>query len=1011
MALPTDINPFVQFAGGGADVGDPIATSLRFPNNIAYYLTGQSACPDSYTLSFWVKNDCWDQYSSFMGDYANGSRLIFSGSGGVYFALNIEVINSTVVVPNSRPHCADPTAWYHVVLISDSSANRSYCYLNGIEVTDGTPVSGKLWSNTTPYIGYGGSLSWSFNGYAAEHHFIDGVVSHTEFGRFNDDGVWVPKAYTGSYGSDGWYLKYDSTAANGVGHDHSGNGNHFTANGFDENPIAYYSPYLQATGTGFNSNTGLQAFLSSGFSEGSVTGDGLSFNPKTPIPYNTLEIAVRNTDNFYSLNGGTATAIANNVSSATYVTIDSNPGTLTSLDITSSANVGSLWGIKVNGSQLLDNLDNDVDFKDTPTNNWCVLNSRQNQDNANSFFGDGNLRQYSTTTVYNPPRGTFGVSSGKWYWETRQLSNPVSTYYPAPGVAKMDNDPSLNVSAQLGSNAEGVCYMADGQKYYNGVLSSYGKKLVEGDITGVALDMDAGTVEFYRYGVSQGVALSGMTGTWTPSVNSYNGAQMLFNFGQHEFAFDPPAGFKALNTANLPNASETAKQPDKHFGVTKWTGDGTNGRAVTGLNFQPDLVWIKDYGRLLNHNLYDSVRGVTVHLTPNENYTDQTTANSLTAFNADGFDVGTGANDNSAAEDYVAWCWKAGETPSVTYTVKVVSDSGNKYRFNDFGTSAVTLDLEEGGVYVFDQSDSSNDTHPLRFSTTSDGTHGGGSEYTTGVVATGVPGQAGAKTTITVAAGAPTLYYYCSVHSGMGGQANTNDTKGSSNFDGGIQSRVTANTDAGFSIVTYAGNSGTLATVGHGLNQPLDSMWIKRRTANDDWVVYHRQAGATHYAHLNTSANFTTNSAYFNDTNPTDSVFTVNTASGVNAGSNYVAYCFHDVPGYSKFGMYGPGTSDTEGPYAHCGFKPSFVMIMRVNGGGAHWYIYDDERYPTNPNSNPMWADETTNTANAPIEFTATGFKLSNSQADINANNDDYVYWAFAANPFGGGNVAPSPAR
>jgi hypothetical protein len=900
MALPTDIHPFVQFAGGGADLGDPIATSLRFPNNIAYYLTGQTACPDSYTLSFWVKNDCWDLYSAFMGDYSNGSRLLFSGSGGVYFALNIEVINSTVVTPNTRPHCADPTAWYHVVLISNSAANRSYCYLNGIEVTDGTPNSGKLWSNTTPYIGYAGpGLTWSFNGYAAEHHFIDGVVSHTEFGRFNDDGVWVPKRYTGSYGSDGWYLKYDSTAANGVGHDHSGNGNHFTANGFDENPIAYYSPYLQATGTGFNSNTGLNAFSASGFSEGSVTGDGLSFNPKTPIPYNTLEIAVRNPSNFYSLNGGTSTAIANDLSTPTYVTIDSNPGTLTSLDITSSANVGSLWGIKVNGSQLLDNLDNDVDFKDTPTNNYCVLNSRQNQDNANSFFGDGNLRQYSTTTVYNPPRGTIGVSSGKWYWETRQNSNAVSTYYPAPGVSKMDNDPSLNVASQLGSNTEGVSYMADGQKYYNGVLSSYGKKLVEGDVTGVALDMDNGTVEFYRYGVSQGVALSGMTGTWTPSVNSYNGAQMIFNFGQHEFAFDPPAGFKALCTANLPNASETAKQPDKHFGVVKWLGDGNQNRAVTGLNFQPDLVWIKDYGRLRNHNMYDSVRGVTVHLTPNENYPDQTTANSLTAFNADGFDVGTGASDNDSAQDYVAWCWKAG-----------------------------------GPTTVADSS----------------GTIPGGSQ-------------------------------------------------------------VSANTDAGFSIVTYAGNSGTLATVGHGLNQPLDSMWIKRRTANDDWVIYHRQAGATHYAHFNTSTMFTANSAYFNDTHPTDSVFTVNTASGVNAGSNYIAYCFHDVPGYSKFGMYGPGTSDTEGPYAHCGFKPSFVMTMRVNGGGAHWYMYDDERYPTNPNSNPMWADETTNTTIRAIEFTATGFKIPSGDADINANNDDYVYWAFAANPFGGGNVAPSPAR
>ena len=109
-----------------------------------------------------------------------------------------------------------------------------------------------------------------------------------------------------------------------------------------------------------------------------------------------------------------------------------------------------------------------------------------------------------------------------------------------------------------------------------------------------------------------------------------------------------------------------------------------------------------------------------------------------------------------------------------TFTVTVVSTgSGNKY-FID-GVQQATINLGEGGTYRFDQSDSSNSTHPLRFSSTSDGTHNSGSEYTTGVTTNGTPGSSGAYTQITVAASAPTLYYYCSSHPGMGGQANTVD--------------------------------------------------------------------------------------------------------------------------------------------------------------------------------------------------------------------------------------------
>jgi len=111
-------------------------------------------------------------------------------------------------------------------------------------------------------------------------------------------------------------------------------------------------------------------------------------------------------------------------------------------------------------------------------------------------------------------------------------------------------------------------------------------------------------------------------------------------------------------------------------------------------------------------------------------------------------------------------------TITATYTVTVVSTAyGNKYAID--GVQQATASLSEGNTYRFDQSDSSNSGHPLRFSTTSNGTHSSGSEYTTGVVTSGTPGSAGAYTQITVASGAPTLYYYCTNHSAMGGTANT----------------------------------------------------------------------------------------------------------------------------------------------------------------------------------------------------------------------------------------------
>lgn len=134
----------------------------------------------------------------------------------------------------------------------------------------------------------------------------------------------------------------------------------------------------------------------------------------------------------------------------------------------------------------------------------------------------------------------------------------------------------------------------------------------------------------------------------------------------------------------------------------------------------------------------------------------------------------TATDSDIVAEDGSKIRQEQGEGATVTYAITVVaSGGGNRYRVDGSSVDNQTLSLTEGNIYIFDQSDSSNSTHPLQISATSDGTHGGGSAYTTGVTVVGTPGTAGAYTKIDLADGAPTLYYYCSAHSGMGGQLNT----------------------------------------------------------------------------------------------------------------------------------------------------------------------------------------------------------------------------------------------
>tara|TARA_R110002074_G_scaffold95299_2_gene207579 strand:- start:821 stop:2848 length:2028 start_codon:yes stop_codon:yes gene_type:complete len=226
-----------------------------------------------------------------------------------------------------------------------------------------------------------------------------------------------------------------------------------------------------------------------------------------------------------------------------------------------------------------------------------------------------------------------------------------------------------------------------------------------------------------------------------------------------------------------------------------------------------------------------------------------------------------------------------------------------------------------------------------------------------------------------------------------------------SNSDGTISSSISANPEAGFSIVSWSGTS-SAGTVGHGLGKTPTMYIVKNRTGDYFWAVYHSGLAnpTTSYIDLDNNVAQSTSQTHWNSTAPTDTVFSVNNQLSVNHSSHtYIAYCFADIEGYCKAGSY-TGLNASDNTYVHLGFRPAWVMCKSYTqgGGGYDWVIYDNTRSPANPVSLNLEANNNIDdeaTRGVPIDFLSNGFKIRNSYSEVGSNKG-YIYLAFAEQPF-----------
>lgn len=602
MSIPGAGNPLLLGGAGSYKIERSIR--LNASDSAFFSRTPASAGNrKTWTWAGWVKRSTLTTASRQMVFTGHSSFNAFIGfATDDKFEVATSDGSSANYLATSDAVFRDTSAWMHIVVAIDtpqaSTSNRARLWVNGVQQTltgSFIPQNGDTSINlaSAHRIGSNTSGGLDFSGYLADIHLIDGqALTPSSFGETDANGIWQPKAYSGSYGTNGFHLDFaDNSAATAttLGKDTSPNGNNWTPNNLSVTAGAGNDSLVDSP-TNYGTDTG---------AGGEVRGNYATLNP---------------------LNKGS---------------------------------------------------------------NVTLLN--------------GNL-DFSYSAAGGVVTSTFPIPDGKWYWE---FSNPAT--YALVGCYQSGG---LSLS-YLGSGGVSFGFTDGGFLAQSGVTAPTGSIVLgSGDVAGFAFDTSAGTCSVYKNG-TLALSYTGLTGTWYPAVGQNSAGSGSFNFGQRSFAYTAPSGFKALCTQNLP--TPTITKPSTVMDALTWTGTSAN-QTVSGLNFNPDLIWIKIRSDGKNHAIQDSVRGFTTlsKLSSAGNFAEGDTGNMpdwagyVNGATSTGFTLtknGTGADDwvhtNKTGNTYVGWCWDAGSS-TVTNTSGTIS---SQVRANaSAGFSIVTAGYFSGTV-------------------------------------------------------------------------------------------------------------------------------------------------------------------------------------------------------------------------------------------------------------------------------------------------------------------------